>query len=585
MVSKKDKIRFCIIFLIVDSISIFSHYTIQLSAILANEDAYKAFAAAILSPIVTLDEQQRVKRSYRAMQVLTEDLALSPESTRLMNATRAGLLAKDIFAALHTGAVYLLHARKLLDSLLQSYPSSVVAAVCAGGTNGMEAHLRPLLLAETSSQTLPTLTHLVIYGCTGKMGQPSAEKTQQSAYNLRMTPSTISNGHRRKFIRNLADWGFLSRIVECIHDDFATVGEELCETVLTIVECLGIPERDAMNGTKQIDESVGEEILLASLGKVEWWDPLFAKLHNSNETTKVAAARLMMGIFTLATGTSSRIRMIDAPITDATETLDPLQPKDAGTATHHHKNKLLEWGLTAQIHSCLISHIPQICQAIMTQDTVTQLATTTYWNRGEVQEGCSGVLHPGRCCIVPFSTWRLHIVTLLAEIVSYHNDAPGLTSAETPHSLRRSAMSAIMDLPLPTKDPSDSEGQMADNRVNPWPSLCDWVFDYPENNLYHVQFIRLIRAITIELHEPTLRLVLQKVKFVSRGVRTCQEGGPLRGVLIECFNLLRLRSQSLPPSAFLKQFLQSHDGWKGFQDLLVEYVHVTILLSYCMMYL
>ena len=446
----------------------------------------------------------------------------------------------------------------------------------------MEAHLRPLLLAETSSQTLPTLTTLVIYGCTGKMGQPSAEITQQSAYNLRTTPSTISFGHRRKFIRNLSDWGFLSRIVECIHDDFATVVEELCETLLTIVECLGNPERDAINGTKQIEESVGEEILLAPMGKVEWWDPLFATLHNSNDTTKVAAARLMMGIFTLATGTSTRIRMIDAPITDATETLDPIQSKEAGHKAHHHKNKLLEWGLTAQIHSCLIAHVPQICQAIMTQDSETQLATTTYWNRGEVQELSSGVLHPGRCSIVPFSTWRLHIVTLLVEMVTYPSDVPRVTSVEPSPSLRRLAMSAIMNLPLPAKYLLNSKEQMTDGIVNPWPSLCDWVFDYPENNLYHVQFIRLIRAITIELHEPTLRLVLQKFKLVSRGVRVCQEGGPLRGVLIECFNLLRLRSQSLPPSAFLKQFLQSHDGWKGFQDQLVECVRATFLLLYCL---
>ena len=103
---------------------------------------------------------------------------------------------------------------------------------------------------------------------------------------------------------------------------------------------------------------------------------------------------------------------------------------------------------------------------------------------------------------------------------------------------------------------------------NPWPTLCDWVFQYPENNLYHVQFLRMFQAISLEHHEATLRLVLQKAKFVSRAVRTCKAGGPLRGILLTCLNCLRLRSQSLPPRAFLRQFLESHDAWKDFQGAL-----------------
>jgi len=553
----------------------------QLDSALKDEDAYKFFAAAILSPPPSLDDEQRVKRSFRAMQVLTGDLAKSPDSAVLMNATRAGLLAKDIFAALNKGA-YLLHARKLLDSLLGTYPSSVVSAACAGGKEGMESHLRPLLLAETSSQTLPTLTNLVVVGCTGKMGQPSAEQTQQAAYNILNTPSTISNGHRRKFVRTLSDWDVLSRIFECINDNFAMVGEELCESILTIVECLGTPESDAQsatnkNGVKQSTESVGEDMVLAALGKDEWWDPVFAQLNHSNETTKVAATRAMMGIITLATGSSSRIRKVDAPMTDATENFDGSKQNDTGKEIHEHKNKLLEWGLTAKIHRSLIGHIPQLCRILLWKEGADQGATT-YWNRGDDQgkngsndqKNGLGIPHPGRCRIVPFSTWRLHLVTLLAEIVTYNDDTPKVNATRDPESLRHTAMSAVMKLPLSASLLPEGEEPKNDDVCNPWPSLCDWVFDYPENNLFHFQFIRLFRAIVLEHHEPTLRLVLQKAKFVSRSVRACKEGGPLRGVLIQCLNLLRLRSQSLPASAFLRQFLFSHDGWKAYQDSLLQ---------------
>jgi hypothetical protein len=536
------------------------------------------------------------------MQVLTQDLAAAPESAVLMNATRAGLLAKDIFAALHnttttanttattrsgatssatatnktaaSASAVVLHARKLLDALLDSYPSSVVSAAGAGGKEGMEAHLRPLLLAETSSQTLSTLTNLVIHGCTGKMGQPSAEKTMQAAYQQKMTPSLISHGHRRKFVRNLSEWDFLSRIVECINDDFAAVGEDLCETILTVVECLGNPERDptTQGGGKLVTESVGEEMVLAPLGKTEWWDPLFAKLQNSNATTKVTVTRAMMGIFTLATGSSTRIRRIDAPMTDATENFyDGVikQVKPVNEA-HEHKNKLLEWGLTAKIHQALIAHIRQICHIITMKDGDEE-GTTTYWNRGDDKENIPGVPHPGRCRIVPFSTWRLHMIALLAEIVTYNGDELQTGHAAS-ESFRHAAMTAIMHRPLPATllPEGPSTTIIDDSSINPWPSLCDWVFDYPENNLYHFQFIRLFRAVVIEHHEPTLRLVLQKTKFVSRGVRTCKVGGPIRGVLLECLNMLRLRSQSLPPSAFLRQFLYSHDGWKAFQEPLIE---------------
>jgi hypothetical protein len=88
------------------------------------------------------------------------------------------------------------------------------------------------------------------------------------------------------------------------------IGEDICETILTIVECLGYPEYPPPHLQQQKKlptdgkaESVGEDQLLAPLGKPEWWDPLVATLDGeSSDAVKVAATRIMMGIFTLATG-------------------------------------------------------------------------------------------------------------------------------------------------------------------------------------------------------------------------------------------------------------------------------------------
>jgi hypothetical protein len=517
------------------------------------------------------------------MTVLTDDLK-SADQGNLITATTAGLLAKDIFAALESKRenVNILHVRTVLEALLDAFPSSVVSATCAGGKEGMDAHLLPLLSPKLSSQTLPTVTHIVLYGCLGKKSLASAEKTvMHHQQALQQTPA-ISHGHRRKFVRTLTDWSFLSRLIECIsqEEENPSIGEDVCETILTIVECLGYPEKLPPQVQQQTPaaegkmELVGEDHLLAPLGDQTWWDPLMANLDGeTSDATKVAATRIMMGIFTLATGRSSRIRKANAPMTDATENsfgenkvdeIDEEANKDLP-----HENKLLDWGLTSKIHQSLLSHLPQLVHALLRNLHSDRTDSAThYYNRGASTDEIPGVAHPGRCRIVPFTSWRLHVVTLLAEILTY-NGTPD-DNKETAEVLCLLAMHAIMELPLPPSLQQNGVRVSNDKPLNPWPSLCDWVFEYPENTLYHIQFIRLFKSICMEHHEDSLRLVLQKVKFVSRAIKACEVPCALRGVLLTCLNTLRLRSQSLAASTFLRQFLESHDAWKGFHNKLVE---------------
>lgn len=515
-----------------------------------------------------------------------------------MNATKAGLLAKDIFGAV--GDANIMHVKTLLEALLDAFPSSVVSAACAGGKEGIEAHFGPLLAPEASPQTLPTVTHIVLYGCLGKRGRASAEMTVLHHQQAMQQRVAISAGHRRKFVRTLSEWSFLSRLIECIkqEDENPSIGEDVCETILTIVECLGYPEKIPPQLQQQLGttvvapqpapaEPVGEDHLLAPLGEQQWWDPLVAMLDGeTSDRTKVAATRIMMGIFTLATGRSSRIRRTNAPMTDASESNlnDGSSHEDEideeASKNLPHENKLLDWGLTSKIHQALLEHLPQLIHALLRNlEGDDKLAATQYFEPGAAPDtdDVVGVPHPGRCRIIPFTSWRLHVVTLLAEILTYNgtetekDEEQPEDDEEEAEALRLSAMNAVMELPVPPPFET-GEPPTSDQAVNPWPILCDWMFDYPENCMYHNQFIRLFKSICMEHHEPSLRLVLQKTKFVSRAVKVCKSEEPttLRGVLLVCLNTLRLRSQSLPPSAFLRQFLGSHDGWKGFTEQLIQ---------------
>ena len=140
--------------------------------------------------------------------------------------------------------------------------------------------------------------------------------------------------------------------------------------------------------------------------------------------------------------------------------------------------------------------------------------------------------------------------------------------------------------------------------ANPWPGLVDLLFAYPECNLYQAQFYRLLLSLCLCDHEPSLRLVVQRSKFVARAIRVCRPGGEgggsfgdgidigigigigggggkvvsppprssssLRGAVLRCLNALRLHAQSRPPTSFLRRYLDSHDGWKEFHDTLIR---------------
>ncbi|KAL3904937.1 MAG: hypothetical protein SGILL_009879 [Bacillariaceae sp.] len=274
-----------------------------------------------------------------------------------------------------------------------------------------------------------------------------------------------------------------------------------------------------------------------------------------------------MQAFSLATGHSSRICKSHAPATDATE---QTSEKIVEEKEEHLTNRLVEWGLTDKIHAALVTQIPLIVQALQLPDRdILSYNATFSATTEDSEQGMSTIRHPGKYATVPLGSWRLQLLSLLKEILVYGSG-----------DKRTVAMDEVMKLPLPSelvkakKGSSEEEKVDEDGRVtifNPWPALCSYIWAYPNNDFYGIIFFEMFRSAVMEHHEATLRVILQKSKFLTKAVKTVVDSpGSLRGVLLNCLNLLRLRALSLPPNAFLPQYLKSHDGWKEHVDRIIE---------------
>lgn len=581
----------------------------QISAIPGDEDAAYQYFAKMVVPtgrdgrdgVHCSTTQEEAARSYRAMTMLKQDLLSTSmyghAPVLIKNPAQAGLLAKDLFAGLSVEEKQrysTLHIRELLDALLEAFPEKVMAAASAGGKQGIEEHLGPLM---SSDQTLSVLTHLVCYGCTGRKGIASAEKSAQHTANMYQAlqrnggKSKIGMGQRKKFVRACMDFQLLDRLADTLTTRTTTtttidgsqndVGEEVCEAILTMIELIGYPpEDDSIVQQQQIvqpknskdDVAVGEDILLSPLASEEWWSKLLNALEDTTATPqqRLAIARTCTQAFALSTGNSSRICKSHAPATDATEqTSENIVQEKEDNLT----NRIIEWGLTDKIHAALIHQLPLLIRAMDLPDRdILSYQGTFSIGTGQLPETAeiSIIKHPGRYGTLPMGSWRLQLLSLLKEIVVYRgSDEMAIPSM---------AMEAIMQLPLPTefltcnKGEDEKDNDEFDSIVyNPWPTLCSFIWAYPYNDFYSIIFFELLRAVVIEHHEASLRVILQKSKFLTKAVKSlATKRAPQRGVLLNCLNLLRLRSMSLPPSAFLPQYLTSHDLWKGFGNQLIE---------------
>jgi len=142
------------------------------------------------------------------------------------------------------------------------------------------------------------------------------------------------------------------------------------------------------------------------------------------------------------------------------------------------------------------------------------------------------VRHPGYVTPVPFTYLRFLLVNLLVEIVL-----------------------------------ADSKRLLAKVPLETWRVLINWFFHYPHSNLYHSLFYKFMCRVVRINDEVVLQTILKKARLVSHLVDHFSKSSTTdgnRGFILQLCNVLRLQAATLPPSSWLRSFLQSHDPWRKF---------------------
>lgn len=565
---------------------------------------------------ISLDEKDpplQKKRSRRAVQLLVEDsnAAYELHSTMsnyhslnddhytdfILNPTTAGLMAKKLFASYRQVAkispkerasydssgitiplpdISLLN--QLLMAILRAFPSSIVGAASAGGKEGLEFSLHNMLSVHSmypdEESPLPIITKMVVVGCTGRPYEPYRETVTAGHQPNTMADSEIlwvNKGHRRKFVRALIESGFLRHEIEGItresdiDDALALSMDSLCDSLIAIIDSVAHPTipTNADGKKERIDESVGEEALLSFVCNEEVIRSIIISAGIS--TNPSSAARFLLALYESATGISKK-NVRDSAGLDSTEDDGAVNAKAVKESLNTDEmNKFLKNGLTAKLHAAIISHMDLFVQALDMNSQASELIDGQNDGYGHI---ISSVKHPGGYIVQrPFTSRRLNLITLLADLL-FVEASSNITPKD---SLKTAfpAMDSLMTFPLSLEEVDGKKNVT----MNPWPGLCILLFDYPENNMFQIQFYRLLLALCLSNHEPTLKLVVQKSKFISRSLSIFQNSkrnSSVRGVLIKCLNVLRLSSQSLSSQSFLRHFLDSHDQWKMFQSELMR---------------
>jgi hypothetical protein len=516
---------------------------------------------------------------------------------------------------------HLPHLNKTLSALLAAYPKQVILASCANGKEGIQQSLEPMLQLQKycADYTSPinTLVDLITMGCTGRKRE-TVNLQQQAMMAASNDGGTldqilISIGPRKKFVRSLSQWGIVKEFIDIITDQgskgnsdndddiYEHVAESACDALLSIVEFICFPQQIhpalAMNGMgndnlkksdSKIEESAGEEELFSPLASKEIISQLAKcaycvanpEIEDDVEEKKKnsyadVSSRTLLGVFEVATG-KARKSLYNQPMETVGEDDGDVeckaQKEEPKELPGIDDNKFLKAGVTAAMHSTLVMNIESIVQA-MDIYVKTPLAKDEGEEEGTSVSPLGAVSHPGRYTIErPFTSRRLELITLFADIVCYEDRNEDKMNRSTVLS----GLEELMKLPLVLqKDDYDESAVM-----NPWPGLCDFLFDYPENSMYGVQFFRMIHALCMTNHEKTLKIVVQKCKFLSKAIKECKKpSGSNRGVLLRCLNALRLHSLSVGPHSFLRHYLDSHDGWKAFEGDLKRYVKGMTLFS------
>lgn len=449
-----------------------------------DDEAFKLFSDLLIGKNIDQRHEMYAARSHRAMHILKEDITVSHSPIIIRTTEQAGLLAKELMAGLkHLTAdsreYRTLHIRQVLDALLESFPDKVLATASSGGSLGIQDHFAPLFLSPI---TLTFLTKLVCYGCTGRHGVASAEKSAQhtAMYQHQAFNNKISLGQRKKFVRQMVEFRLMERLAQTLGTSKSLeAGEEVCESILTILEVVGYPPDDVAGASTKEYVMAGEDILFSPLGAAKWWQDMLEIIQKQQQDTNAntyqmeSIARTLHSSFALASGNSSRICKSHAPATDATE-----QTSEKVVEEKEEKitNRLVEWGLTDKMYEALLGQLPLLLRTIrLPEHDILAFQATEFDNTKP--ELSPFIRHPGRYKTIPIGSWRLQLLSLLKEVVCYRNKEGN----------GKCAMDAIMDLPLSpelqkgkkgknVEDDEEDNRESGESLYNPWPAVSSIEF-------------------------------------------------------------------------------------------------------------
>ncbi|KAK1947936.1 hypothetical protein P3T76_000226 [Phytophthora citrophthora] len=105
--------------------------------------------------------------------------------------------------------------------------------------------------------------------------------------------------------------------------------------------------------------------------------------------------------------------------------------------------------------------------------------------------------------------------------------------------------------------------------ANVWRVLATWFFEYSHNNLYHAAFYQLVFIALRTDNQQALEVLVKKLKLVTLLIEHYRADGDTtsnKGYILQICNAIRLQAASQSPEAFLRNFLQSHTTWRGFDQ-------------------
>lgn len=404
------------------------------------------------------------------------------------------------------------------------------------------------------------LISLVLTGCClNYKDEGNQQQTQENQFGTKPeNTQPISRGLHRKFVRGLIEWKLFEQIVNYItlEEDQQTATyavthvdrESACDALITIVRFIDNPSSsDTQNESQStpiiedkalLEAHFGEDYLLHALGKNEILEKLtqFASGQTNSIQTTVSSSALVR-ILELATGSKNGKKQGAQAAPQISSVSGPIQ-----------RSRLVHWGVGQSMYETLFDNMPILVKSLSSLNS----------------EGCndSGDLDSKNLPV--FTSRRLNIITIIAEMLEF-----GYRSIESADSFK--LLETLNEINI-EDDSLQSERKKPGDTINLWLYLNHLLFIFPENNLFHIQYYRIFFSALRWNHEQTLRLFLQKSKFVTKAISALRDpASPFpQGILLKCLNALRLQCKCLGPKSYLRHYLESHDVWKSFKEQMLQ---------------